>query len=156
MKMTKAEFVLIVVTVLIGLFLIFALPAESAAFDLLNPEWLDDWTGAERMMLGGLAVLTFEDFLQTQTIADRQDRWQEANPLLGRHPESWQVTTYFAASSAAVLTAANLAGEIKGKVFGIPIGPLLRKGILIGAIYAEAKCVDKNASNGVYFTFKLI
>lgn len=154
--MTQAELVLIVVTVLIGLFLIFALPADSSAADLLNPKWLDDWTGFDKTLLTGYSILTLEDFFQTQTVAHRADRWEEINPILGSHPEGWQVTLYFAAATTLTLTAANLVGDIKAEVFGIQIGPVLRKTILIGGILVEGYCVNRNAGNGVYFTFTLI
>jgi hypothetical protein len=74
----------------VAIVLILVIPAGAYAFD---PWSRDDI--ARHVVWTQLKTI---DFLQTLKIARDQDKYHEVNPLLGEHPEQWQVAAYFASS----------------------------------------------------------
>lgn len=71
-----------------AVFIIVVFSAQNAsAFD----PWDQD-TKARHVVFTQLKII---DCLQTLKIAREPDKYYEINPLLGRHPEQWQVLGFF-------------------------------------------------------------
>ena len=57
--------------------------------------WRPVDTAREAVWMG----VTLIDYGQTLNIASHPERWEEKNPILGKHPSRSQVNAYFAASA---------------------------------------------------------
>jgi hypothetical protein len=54
-----------------------------------------EWTQEQKTLAGiGLAALVI-DYGQTRSIMAHPERWAEANPMLGEHPSTARLNTYF-------------------------------------------------------------
>jgi hypothetical protein len=113
--------------------LILVFPAVSSAFD---PWSLEDVS--RHVVFSQLKLI---DCLQTLKIARDQDRYYERNPILGEHPEQWQVAAFFI-SSYLVETAAVHAMPSSWRPWA--------QYLLIGV---SGACVANNLSIGLGFGF---
>ena len=94
--------------------------------------------------------LMIADWGQTRYIAKNPDKYYEINPILGKHPSTSEVNTYFA---AAILGHAliSLALPPKAEVFGYNINP--RRIWQVMWIGIETGYVGHNASMGIRVKF---
>ena len=81
------------------------------------------------------------DFMQTQQTAANPERFQENNPLLGKHPNNRQVNEHFIATA---LLHAGVTKMLKGKP---------RKFFLGSTIAMEAGIVQGNFKAGIRIGF---
>jgi hypothetical protein len=75
-------------------FLLALLLLSSSAF-------ADEWREADTYREVGYMILHGLDLKQTHEIAANPNKYFEHNPILGDHPDSAQVNTYFAATAIA-------------------------------------------------------
>lgn len=87
-----------------------------------------------------LSLMTM-DYAQTRTIADNPQKYEERNPILGKHPSIGRVNTYFLASEASFLALHYTLPEKYGKYHAY---------FVIGM---EGYCVTNNLRIGVHMTF---
>ena len=55
----------------------------------------------EKMGELSFQTINFIDMLQTVEIVEHGDKWYETNPILGKHPQTSEVITYFMLRGAA-------------------------------------------------------
>lgn len=60
----------------------------------------DEWTADQRTQASVLAGLLIADWAQTRQISRHPNRWSEQNPVIGSHPSTRRVDTYFISSIA--------------------------------------------------------
>ena len=100
------------------------------------------WTRADTYrQVAGTALLAV-DWMQTREISQNPDRFYERNPILGSHPRTGEVDTYFAASAAATWAIAAI----------LPSG-FWREAFQYGLIGVEAGVVIGNHLVGVRIGF---
>ncbi len=143
---------------------VFSIPMTVYAADL-NPfhflgSIIEPITGLERrpwdnadMILGGIYTVTWLiDWGQTREIAVNPD-YYETNKILGPYPTTGEVDEWAIKYYIINLTKAELFGYIPD-IFGIPIGSLLRKGVLINQAAIHAECVHHNDEFGIGVNFR--
>jgi hypothetical protein len=68
---------------------------------LSSSAFADKWRTSDTYREVGYMTLHALDFKQTHDIAANPDKYFERNHILGEHPDSAQVNTYFAATALA-------------------------------------------------------
>lgn len=61
----------------------------------------DHWTKTDSLYQISYSLLHVMDWGQTLEISRNPDRWEETNPILGEHPSTGSVNTYFATTLLA-------------------------------------------------------
>ena len=62
-------------------------------------EAADKWSTQDYTMEASYMVFHFIDWRQTRYIAKHPDDYRELNPILGNHPETWEVDAWFIGTS---------------------------------------------------------
>jgi hypothetical protein len=68
---------------------------------LSSQAFADEWRDADSYREVGYMIPHALDWAQTHTIAANPDKYFEYNPVLGSHPKSENINTYFAATALA-------------------------------------------------------
>ena len=68
----------------------------------------DPWTKNQKILQGTSTALHMIDWGQTLNIADEPDKYEEMNPIIGKHPSRSRVNTYFALSGLAKIAIAHI------------------------------------------------
>ena len=66
------------------------------------------WTKEQVLLQGVASTLKIIDWGQTLDIADKPDRYEETNPILGKHPSRAEVNRYFGYSVGTQLLITHL------------------------------------------------
>lgn len=95
----------------------------AAGAGLLSPDpWWAHWWAPQLALLG--------DWGQTLNIAQHGDRLHEMNPLLGLHPSTGSVNTYFGLASLGNLAAGALPTTprhiVRGGLLALELANVLR------------------------------
>ena len=99
-----------------------------------------DWTTADTLRQGAFTGLAIADWAQTRYIS-KHPEFYETNQILGSHPSTGKVDTYFAAS---------IVGHA---VISYMLPPAWRQGWQYVWIGVEAQKVVHNHSIGIKFNF---
>ena len=81
-----------------------------------------EWTTTQYALLTSALTLHVVDWGQTRTIAMNPDKYHETNPILGRHPSTGKVNTYFAATALLIPTLAHLIPEWRSEILMLWVG----------------------------------
>lgn len=101
------------------------------------------WTPETRREEIAFQALSAVDATQTIRIAREPDRFSESNPILGEHPSTRRVATYFAANGVLHFAATSLLEEAHAPQW------LVRTWEAVG-IVIEGRDVALNISHGIY------
>ena len=79
----------------------------------------DDWSAADKALLGTALATTAIDWAQTRTIAKNPHIWHEAGNkfFLGSHPSVGRVNTYFAAYAITTVGMAYVLASDYRKLY---------------------------------------
>ncbi|WP_300670517.1 hypothetical protein [Desulfoluna sp.] len=88
---------------------VLTVPATQAA----ETSWNQETSARELCFIYTL----YQDWRQTRTIAANPDKFQENNPILGRHPESRDVDLYFAGCALGHAMVAYMLPPSASKVW---------------------------------------
>lgn len=75
----------------------------------------EEWSELDKKLLIASEVLLAADWMQTRQIAKNPDRYYETNPILGKHPSTGEVNTYFISCMVANYYLADWLGDSGNK-----------------------------------------
>jgi hypothetical protein len=102
-----------------------------------SSQWFSPLTAKDYAYMAAITAFKTTDWMQTRQIAEQPLQYHEINPILGRHPSTGRVNTYFALSEASYLFTAK----------AMPAS--WRPYFFVGMAAIESACVVNNAKLGL-------
>jgi hypothetical protein len=78
----------------------------------------EEWTDLDKKLFVASEVSLFADWLQTRQIVKQPQRYEETNPILGKHPSMSSVNAYFIGAMIGNYYLADWLGENRSIYLG--------------------------------------